>query len=569
MSGRLTDPWVGALRKEPVSPPSIKETRIPSGVVVAGRLQVKEELGRGGTAVVYRAFDQTSGADVALKIATKKAMGSNAEARYVNEDRLGRSLEGNDNVVRALGVGKLDSPAGFEGRMFLMAELVLGAPLDEVMLSHPKGLPERRAVAVALGVARALVGLHERGIVHRDVKPGNVLLTETEGGESSKLADLGFAFATGDGWEFRSPDLTSAGQAPGTMLYMPLEQAVHERPRAANDIYAFGVTLYELFAGNPPHSGVPDSELMRRKMDPDDSGYPIASMCPELSPHLATLVMRCMEHEPGLRPSAAEVVTALSGSEPVGSALVVAGSRLPSVKTDPVCKPVVRIVPMVRIVSPVPIAHSGRSRRIGVTVAIFATLLACVLGASLLWEGQGEVASIEPAPLPEVGDSGKVPIEVPAPKLTPETTPEITPKITPKITPGSAVEPGPDVTPGSAVKVAPEAAPKSAVRRPKRKKARHEKPPTAVLDHETEACRARVARANKASAAGRWSEVLQMTATAKCWGPGAGRTKIRTHALLDAGRYADCARLGRESRDSDVKRWTNICVRRKEQGSGL
>ncbi|MCA9707946.1 MAG: protein kinase, partial [Myxococcales bacterium] len=137
-------------------------------------LEIVGEIGRGGIAVVYRAIDHTSGKEVALKIGTAAADGRRTPKRFRREHRIGLMLGDHEQIVRPLRVGVLDGPAGFEGRMYLVTELVEGKPLDIVMAVHRHGLDVRRACAIGRDVGQALVAMHARGIVHRDIKPGNV-----------------------------------------------------------------------------------------------------------------------------------------------------------------------------------------------------------------------------------------------------------------------------------------------------------------------------------------------------------------------------------------------------------
>ena len=151
MEGRSS---VAEHSQEPTGPhystlPSDDEARIPPGTVVAsGRFEIVEELARGGMAIVYRAKDRDhDGVEVALKVVTASADGTDTTARYENEARLGASLAAHPHVVRPLAVGRLDAPAGFAGRMYLVTELVRGRSLSELMLQHRTGLPIERAPA--------------------------------------------------------------------------------------------------------------------------------------------------------------------------------------------------------------------------------------------------------------------------------------------------------------------------------------------------------------------------------------------------------------------------------------
>src|SRR5690606_18936476 len=122
------------------------------------------ELARGGMAIVYRAIDhRRGGKEVALKVVNVDADPTEMAGRFRNEARLAGSLAGHPSFVRPLQVGQLDGPEGFEGRTYLVTELLSGVSLDVVMSTHLRGLPMLRACTIARGAARALVELHSRG----------------------------------------------------------------------------------------------------------------------------------------------------------------------------------------------------------------------------------------------------------------------------------------------------------------------------------------------------------------------------------------------------------------------
>ena len=125
--------------------PEDTEARIPVGARAGGRYEIVRELGRGGTAVVYEAREVHSSRSVAFKVVTSRADALEAHARYENEARLAASLLGHPNVVRTIECGRLDGPAGFEGRSFLVTELIDGQPLSRVLSGHWKGMPIERA----------------------------------------------------------------------------------------------------------------------------------------------------------------------------------------------------------------------------------------------------------------------------------------------------------------------------------------------------------------------------------------------------------------------------------------
>jgi len=503
--------------------PRDREARIPAGAyVMGGRFEIVDELARGGTAVVYRAVDRSTGGEVALKVVTAAADRAETEARFRNEARLGASLAGHPHVVRPLAVGHLDGPAGFVGRMVLVTELVQGESADVVMGDHGTGLPIERACRIARDIARALVALHQRGIVHRDIKPGNVLLTGSGDDEHARLLDFGLAYATGDGWEARSPDLTADGHAPGTPLYMSPQQVAHEQPTPRFDVYSFGVMLYEFFSGDPPYDGLALGDLLARKCDPKAAPFPLAKICPELPPRLAELVEQCMRYAPAERPSAEELLEVLE----VALGTTPAAARRPS--------------------------RRGWWWLPAAALVLAAGSVAVFLG----WPREPEA----PSP-PALGTTAEPPLASAAyAKTSPNREGPALRDDRPPVAVGS---PAP-VEPAAVPSVRPARSPRPHAPRPRHGpapegSAEGSNPPgTGPVVECSEGARS---TAQRAARAGQWPRVLLLTKRTKCWPPDAmdERTRMRTQALFETKRYEECAELGWGSSDRSVARWAATC----------
>lgn len=564
--------------------PEDTEARIPVGARAGGRYEIVRELGRGGTAVVYEARELHSSRSVAFKVVTSRADAFEAHARYENEARLAASLLGHPNVVRTIECGRLDGPAGFEGRSFLVTELIDGQPLSRVLSGHWKGMPIERVCTIAADVATALVSLHERGIVHRDVKPGNILVTGEDGNEHAQLIDFGFAYATGDG-EAKSPDLTTEGRTPGTPLYMSPQQAFHLRPVPAFDVYALGITLYELLIGDPPNSRASHEALMLRKCDPERPVFPIAGIRPDIPAALAELVDRCLAYEPEDRPTAAEVLEVLvrvagRDVEPVLSEPAAAVSVDPEVhagtddeetyqgSTEESSEIGDSAVGDSAVGNP-PVGQArGNSRAIALLVA------ALVLGVTgvLVWlirPGPGLTAP------PEIGHSSAAPyVETnPAPEhagslVSPPTQPkDQEPPEVPLPEPASPVIPEPArpaASPNEPVVHTPD--PDKALPGPSSAEEPVPKPPPAQPEQDPKACGDSVAEARSAADASQWHRVLRLSKKATCWDNAAERVRLRTEALLETEQYAKCIEAARGSTDRIVIRWSAICEDRITAG---
>lgn len=504
-------------------PRDLEHRIIPGTRVLGDTLEVCEELAQGGTAVVYRAIDHDRGGmEVALKVVTAEADRAVTQARFENEARLGASLVDHPNVVQPLRVGRLDGPSGFEGRMFLLTELVRGVSLDVIMGQRPTGLPFEQACSIARDVALALVDLHERGVVHRDIKPGNVLIADDDG--RAKLADFGLAYATGDGWEEKSPDLTEDGYIPGTPLYMAPEAIGHERPAPGFDVYSFGVMLYELLAGDPPYAKLALSALVAHKCDPERVPYSLASLCPELPDGVARLVHRCMEYSPDERPDALEVLATLEQA----------------------------------LDAPPPMVVTATSRRS--LLVPLAVLGAAVCGAALYWiaaqlgaediRPQGGSPELTSASYAKVGaDTASEPAErAVAPHYTPA--------------PAEDVQAPEDSPPGTTkAKLQKNPKPTAPVSRGS------SRPPTTdrrLLDPVK--CEDSRRDAQGAAKGARWRNVLRLTKDKRCWdgAHASERQKLRTWAFLETERFAECVSEGKGATDTRVVRWTVICNERAE-----
>ncbi|MCW8141536.1 MAG: serine/threonine protein kinase, partial [Planctomycetota bacterium] len=234
--------------------------------------------------VVHVARDARLGRDVALKIIRGADLGDErAQERFLLEARaMARVVH--RNVVRLLDAGRAGA------YLYLATELVEGEDLAG-LVGRQGPLEPRRAAALAVEVARALAALHAEGILHRDVKPHNVLL----GADGvPRLLDFGVARVE------RDQRLTATGEMIGTPAYMPPEQAGGERARQgpASDVYGLGATLYFLLTGQPPFAGGALSVIKAVLADPPP---PPRSLRPDLDPALEAVVLTCLAKDPAER----------------------------------------------------------------------------------------------------------------------------------------------------------------------------------------------------------------------------------------------------------------------------
>ena len=260
--------------------------------VIAGRYELKETVGTGGMSTVYCAFDTLLERNVALKILHEHYGGDEEYVeRFRREARAVAQLS-HPNIVTVIDRGEED------GKQFIVFELVDGENLKE-LVERGGPLPVRRVLELGLEVGRALAFAHAQGLIHRDVKPQNVLL---DGDGRAKVTDFGIV---------RSLDAvgqTETGTVLGTSHYIAPEQARGERVDAQTDVYSFGVVLHELLTGEVPYTGENFlSVAMKHVNDPVPS---VLDTRPDAPIRLATLIERCLAKEPADRPASMDEVVA-------------------------------------------------------------------------------------------------------------------------------------------------------------------------------------------------------------------------------------------------------------------
>ena len=250
----------------------------------------------GGHGVVYQAVDEALGRTVAIKVLRDGAYAdATAHARLLAEARAIASLS-HPNIVSLFTVAQVGM--GIESRPALVLEWVSGGSLAERLDRRP--LPGRTAAAMVGALARAVEEAHRSGVLHRDIKPGNILLPGA-GFDDPKLGDFGLAKLRGDGGEWAAHSTVI-----GTPAYMAPElvSGVHQSTGPHADIYALGAVLYELLTGRPPFQAETPFEtfVLSRDRNPE----PPRSHHPGLSRDLETICLKCLEKMPERRYATAE-----------------------------------------------------------------------------------------------------------------------------------------------------------------------------------------------------------------------------------------------------------------------
>jgi len=268
---------------------------------VGGRYRLGERLGHGGMGEVFAAHDLRLDREVALKLLRADlAEQDGMRERVVAEARLAARLS-HPHVVGVLDTGEQD------GRPFVVMERLSGRTLRDELSDG--ALPAERVRDVGLQVLRALAAAHELGIVHRDVKPGNVL---DAGVGTWKVADFGIAK-----WVHADETLTGTGELLGSPSYLAPERIEGHQAEPASDLYAVGVLLYEALCGRKPFEGDDPFSLATAIREGDFE--PPASVHPDADPEIVAVIERAMRLDPAERFESAEAMaSALLGGQEDG-----------------------------------------------------------------------------------------------------------------------------------------------------------------------------------------------------------------------------------------------------------
>lgn len=254
--------------------------------VLGERYQLQESIGRGGMATIYRGHDMHMDRVVAIKV-LRDVYSTDPKfvTRFQREAKAASALQ-HPNIVQVYDYGQTD------GNYFIVMELVEGIDLRRY-LKQRGVLDVDRAVIIAHDVALGLGAAHRRGIVHRDVKPQNVLVGK---GGSIKLTDFGIASVYKD---INAERLTTTGMTLGTVQYYAPEQAQGEIVSPAADVYALGIVMYEMLTGRPPFDG--DTPVAVAMQHIQDAPIPPSQLNPNIPEALEEIILRCLEKVPEMR----------------------------------------------------------------------------------------------------------------------------------------------------------------------------------------------------------------------------------------------------------------------------
>jgi len=287
--------------------------------LLGGRYQVGELLGYGGMAEVHRGRDLRLGRDVAIKmLRTDLARDDTFQLRFRREAQNAASLN-HPAIVAVYDTGEERGSAG-ESLPYIVMEFVNGRTLKEVLAAEGRLLP-RRALEIVAEICAALEFSHRHGIIHRDIKPGNVMLTQNG---QVKVMDFGIARALASG----ASTMTQTSAVIGTAQYLSPEQARGEAVDARSDVYATGCVLYELLCGQPPFVG--DSPVSVAYQHVREDPRPPSNVNRDVTPGVDAIVLKALAKNPLNRyQSAAEMradVLRAAAGRPVYAEPVMAGA---------------------------------------------------------------------------------------------------------------------------------------------------------------------------------------------------------------------------------------------------
>ncbi|MGN9908097.1 Stk1 family PASTA domain-containing Ser/Thr kinase [Phytohabitans sp. LJ34] len=255
--------------------------------LLGGRYQVGELLGYGGMAEVHRGRDLRLGRDVAIKmLRTDLARDQTFQMRFRREAQNAASLN-HPAIVAVYDTGEEIAPTG-ETLPFIVMEFVNGRTLKEVLAAEGRLMP-RRALEISADICAALEFSHRHGIIHRDIKPGNVMLTQNG---QVKVMDFGIARALASG----ATTMTQTSAVIGTAQYLSPEQARGEAVDARSDVYAAGCVLFELLCGHPPFVG--DSPVSVAYQHVREDPRAPSEINPEVNPDIDAIVLKALAKNP-------------------------------------------------------------------------------------------------------------------------------------------------------------------------------------------------------------------------------------------------------------------------------
>ncbi|ATH95891.1 serine/threonine-protein kinase [Dermabacter jinjuensis] len=266
------------------------------GLVLEGRYELTRLIATGGMGQVWEGKDKELDRPVAVKVLREEFAGEEGYLKRFRAEARHTAALAHEAIAGLYDYGELD------GRAYIVMELVKGRPLSDIIEENPDGLGEERVIAILKELSKALDAAHVKGVVHRDVKPENVLVDD-KNDWALKITDFGIA---------RSNDqakLTKTGLVMGTAQYLSPEQAMGKQATSLSDIYALGIVAYEMLTGSRPFTGTSQVEIAMAQVKEAPPELP-----ERINADLRRLVMMMLAKAPANRPRSAAVVARILDS---------------------------------------------------------------------------------------------------------------------------------------------------------------------------------------------------------------------------------------------------------------
>ncbi|UYG17898.1 protein kinase [Brachybacterium huguangmaarense] len=289
--------------------------RTQPGLVLEGRYELVELIATGGMGQVWKGRDQDLDRDVAVKVLREEYAGDEGFLKRFRAEARHTAALSHDAIAALYDYGELD------GRAYIVMELCTGRPLSEIIEENPGGLPERRVISVLIDLARALDAAHSKGVVHRDVKPENILVDEDHDWRM-KITDFGIARSTDQA------RLTKTGLVMGTAQYLSPEQAMGKQATSLSDVYALGIVAFEMLTGHRPFTGASQVDIAMAQVK-----QPAPELPASIDPDLRQLVSMTLAKAPANRPRSASAVARILESIQRGEHPRFTTGAIPSVRS--------------------------------------------------------------------------------------------------------------------------------------------------------------------------------------------------------------------------------------------
>jgi serine/threonine protein kinase len=297
----------------------LKPPTKPGSLGVLGRYEILQFLGQGGFGIVFKAFDEKLHRHVAIKIMSPQiAATSPPRKRFLREARAAAAIK-HENIVHVYNVEEHPLP-------YLEMEYVEGQTLAQ-KLDGSGPLETSEVLHISRQIASGLAAAHEKGLIHRDIKPGNILIEQSVE-QKIKITDFGLARAVDDA------SMTSTGMIAGTPMYMAPEQALGHALDHRSDLFSLGSVMYQMACGRPPFRASTTIAVLRRVAD--DTPRPLGEILPEIPDWLVAIVNKLHQKDPSERYQSAREVADLLGKSQIELRQIgeVTGAAKPSSTTS-------------------------------------------------------------------------------------------------------------------------------------------------------------------------------------------------------------------------------------------